>query len=502
MTRWNMLAAVLTAGIASCVGTLDARGEQRPNILWIMAEDICPDLSCYGTKGVDTPNLDQLATGGARYTRAFTTAPVCSASRSAMLTGFHQNYIGANQHRTAKKDKKPLPYGIQPIPNLLEDAGYFTCLMDRKTDHNFTTTRPLFMGRDWKERKPGQPFFAQVTFHGTHRTWQRDPERPIDGKDVEIPPYYPDHPMVRRDFANGLEQIQLMDRKVGQLLRRLESEGLKDHTLVFFIGDHGRCHIRAKQFLYDEGLHIPLLMRWPGHVKPETVRDQLVCSLDICATILEVAGVRSPVPLHGKSLLGNATEDRAYVFAARDKMDDTHDAMRTIRSKDFRLILNLMPERAWCQYNRYKESRYPLLALMNVMNMKGQLTKEQAAFMAPNKPKVELYDLKKDPYETHNVAKDPAYEATRDKLLAELAQWRRNVIRDKCVSDAFRKGGWPATYPTRTLSEWEAVLQQWKPWVFRKPNQKVRYPKIPRSGAGLLDETRDGPRAHEPAPGS
>ncbi len=491
MKRHLFLIIGVILAVAGTVRAPAVKADDRPNILWIMAEDICPDLSCYGTKGVSTPNLDRLANAGARFTRAFTTAPVCSASRSAMLTGFHQNYIGANQHRTPNADKKYLPYGIEPIPNLLQDAGYFTCLMDRKTDHNFLTHRPLFMGKDWKQRKPGQPFFAQITFHGTHRSWQRDPVRPIDGKDVEIPAYMPDLPMVRRDFANGLEQIQLMDREVGQLLKRLKAENLEDNTLVFFIGDHGRCHIRGKQFLYDEGLHIPLLMRWPGHVRPGAVREELACSLDICATILDVAKVKPPVPLHGMSLFDDAIKQRKYIFAARDKMDDTHDAMRSIRANNYRLILNLMPARAWCQYNRYKEAQYPLLALMNVMNLKGQLTPVQAAFMAPHKPKVELYDTRKDPDMVHNVADDPDYASVRKELLATLDNWRKNVIHDKGVSEEFRKGGWPATYPTRSLQEWEAILELWKPWVFRDPAQKVRHPKFPAAGKVLTEQIRN-----------
>jgi hypothetical protein len=152
----------------------------KPNILWIAIEDWSPDLSCYGTKGIHTPHVDELASEGIRYVRAFTTSPVCSTSRSAMMTGFHQNYIGANQHR--EYDKKALPHGIKPIPQLMREAGYFTALMSRKTDCNFVpnTKEELFEGNDWSERKPDQPFFARITFGGTHRSWKRDPERPID----------------------------------------------------------------------------------------------------------------------------------------------------------------------------------------------------------------------------------------------------------------------------------------------------------------------------------
>ncbi|MDF1789305.1 MAG: sulfatase-like hydrolase/transferase, partial [Verrucomicrobiales bacterium] len=170
-----------------------------------------------------------------------------------------------------------------------------------------------------------------MTFGGTHRKWNRDPERPIDIKDVDRTPYYPDTAFIRRDWANGLEQMQLADREVGTLLKRLKDEGLTENTIVFFIGDHGRCHIRGKQFLYDEGTRIPMIMRWPGKVKTGQVNDNLVYSIDICATVLEATDVKPPVRLHGKSLFSQDVGDRRYVFAARDKMDITHDAMRSIR---------------------------------------------------------------------------------------------------------------------------------------------------------------------------
>lgn len=510
----SMMLSLLWCVVALCsyampVLAVAQQNDPRPNILWITIEDWGPQLSCYGTKSIHTPNVDRLASQGIRYQWAFTTAPVCSTSRSAMMTGFHQNYIGANQHR--EYNKKPLPYGIKPIPHLLQEAGYFTVLMSNKIDCNFVpnTKKELFMGEDWSERKPGQPFFARITFSGTHRTWKRDPERPIDIDDIELPPYYPDTPFCRRDWANGLEQMQLVDRQVGELLKRLDDEGLADNTIVFFIADHGRCHIRGKQFLYDGGIRIPMIMRWPGKVAPGQVSDDLVMSIDICATVLEAAGVTPPVPLHGKSLLGEEIKQRKYVFAARDKMDETHDSMRAIRSKDFKLILNLMPERPWCQYNRYKEGAYPMLAEMNVLNLKGKLTPEQAAFLAPSKPEVELFDLRRDPHEVHNVADDPAYAQVKKELLAELQNWRDNVIHDQGVSEDFRavgvfpqkcplstvdawvkanagkydfnKYGWPAWYPTRTLEEWEKARALWEPYVFRGPTENVPRPQISHS---------------------
>ena len=471
--------------------------DSRPNILWITIEDWSADLSCYGTAGMHTPHVDKLAAQGIRYERAFTTSPVCSTSRSAMMTGFHQNYIRAHMHR--EHNKQPLPHGIRPIPHLMRDAGYYTAIMSWKTDCNFipNTREELFEGTDWNERAEGQPFFARITFGGTHRSWNRDPDRPIDIADVEIPPYYPDNDFCRRDWANGLEQMQLVDREVGELLQRLEDEGLADNTLVFFIGDHGRCHIRGKQFLYDGGIRIPMIMRWPGKVDPGQVSQDMVMSIDICATILEAAGAKSPVPLHGQSLFSDDIKEREYVFAAREKMDETHDAMRAIRSKDHKLILNLMPERPYMQYNRYKEGAYPMNAEMNILHMEGKLTPAQARFFAPTKPEIELYDLGEDPHEINNLADDPKYKKIKKKLLAELETWRKEVIDDQGVSDEFRAAnvfpaampkdvtkvddwvvaneanydfntlGWPAWYPTRTLEEWKAARALWEPYVMR-----------------------------------
>ncbi|MCC9658288.1 sulfatase family protein [Rhodopirellula halodulae] len=480
--------------------------DDRPNVLWITIEDWSADLSCYGTKGVHTPNVDQLAAEGIRYERAFTTSPVCSTSRSAMMTGFHQNYIGANQHR--EYNKQPLPHGVRPIPHLFADAGYFTALMSYKTDCNFLPDKKeqLFEGTDWSQREEGQPFFARITFGGTHRAWKRDPKRPIAEEDVELPPYYPDTQFIRRDWANGLEQMQLVDREVGQLLKRLDSEGLTKNTIVFFIGDHGRCHIRGKQFLYDGGIRIPMIMRWPGKVDAGQVSEDLVMSIDICATILEAAGIEPPVALHGMSLLDPKLASRQYVFSARDKMDETHDAMRAIRSKEFKLIHNLMPERAYCQFNQYKEGAYPALAEMNVLHMQGKLNAAQAHFMASVKPELELYDLREDPHEVHNVIDDPSYADTRDNLLNPLNEWRENVILDQGVSEDFRalnvfpaaisgmsvdrwvenhrdeydyeKYGWPSWYPTRSLEQWQAARKAWEPWVFREPDSKMERPAL------------------------
>ncbi|MDN5202137.1 sulfatase [Fulvivirgaceae bacterium BMA10] len=454
---FNLL--VITLMVIPFFGNIPKK--KSPNIIWILAEDIAPDLSCYGAKGVETPTLDQLAAEGILYKNAFCTAPVCSPSRSAIMTGMHQNAIGANQHRTA--NKKALPVSVKPITAYLREQGYYTalgCGYSGKTDLNFLH-QGLFDGKDWKDRKKGQPFFAQITLPNTHRSWGRDSLNPIDIHEVELPPYYPDIPTTRRDWANGLEEIQIMDRLVAKILERLKKEGIEDETVIIFSGDNGRCHIRGKQFLYDPGLHVPLIIKWPGKVKGGAVDAGLYSLIDVSATILGIASADIPDHMHGSNIFDDDFNGREYVFAARDKMDDTHDAMRAVRSKKFKYILNLMPERPYLQYNRYKESQYPMMAIMNVMHLKGELNEVQRTFMANTKPVEELYDLEKDPHEINNIAKDPQYYDALKNMRQELANWR-NSINDKPVSQTFKTGGWPEVYPTRNLAEWQTYMEKWE----------------------------------------
>jgi len=452
------VAAVLAFGVHFQAAQA-AEKPQRPNIVWILAEDICPDLGCYGVNAVKTPNLDKLAAGGIRYANAFTTAPVCSTSRSAMMTGMHQNAIGANQHRT--RNKRPLPGDVTPFPLLLQKVGYHTGLMySRKLDLNFQhNSKQLFPDGDWSNASD-KPFCVQITFGNTHRSWRHYPDNPVDPAKVTVPPYYPDTPLVRRDIANGLEEIQKLDSSVGEVLKRLEEEGLAQNTLVIFIGDHGRCQVRGKQFLYDSGTHVPLILRWPGHIEPGSVSNELVSAIDVTATVVAAAGLGVPEWMHGRNLLDPKTPKRRYVFTARDKMGNTHDAMRSCRDKQYKYILNLMPERAYCQLSEYKERQYPLLALLNVMHIKGELNEVQDRFMQPTKPKEELYDIAGDPFETKNLAADPKHAAELERMRKVLAQWRKS-IGDEGVTEEFRKGGWPSTYPTRSLDQWQAKLAEW-----------------------------------------
>jgi N-sulfoglucosamine sulfohydrolase len=249
-----------------------AAAPERPNILWLIAEDFGNDLGCCGRNGVRTPNLDKLAADGVRYSRFYTTCPVCSPSRSAFMTGMYQTTIGAHNHRSHRDDGYRLPPGVRLLTEWLRDAGYFTVNVRKlpdemgfrgtgKTDWNFTPPAKSFDSDRWADLIAHQPFYAQVNFQETHRKF--DAPKHADPAEVEVPPYEPDHPITRADRAAYLDATAELDRKVGLILARLESDGLADSTIVFFFGDNGQAHIRGKQFCYEEGLNVPLIIRWP-----------------------------------------------------------------------------------------------------------------------------------------------------------------------------------------------------------------------------------------------
>ncbi|MCX6952042.1 MAG: sulfatase [Verrucomicrobia bacterium] len=446
------LRSILLAAVALAAPAF-AADAAKPNILFILAEDIGCHLSCYGEPLVQTPNLDRLAARGVRYTHAFTTAPVCSASRSAIMTGMYQTTIGAHQHRTWQWNKRPLPPGVRTITDYFRDAGYFTANLAAgpgkgkkaaapgaprltgaagtgKTDFNFLTDGPPFDGYDWNQRKPGQPFFAEISINESHKgpgwTFARSKDSPVghvDAAKVKLPPYYPDHPVAREEYANYLDAIQLMDFHVGEVLARLEREGLADSTIIVFIGDNGQCLFRSKQFLYDGGLSIPLLIALPDRRRAGAVDDQLVSAIDLSAALLGFAGVKPNAVFQGRDFLAPGATPRTHVFAARDRMDESTDRMRAVRTADWKYIRNYFPAIPYMQRNAYKENQYPTWNLVKQLAREGKLTPEAALFAADRKPVEELYELAADPYEVKNLAADPRHAAKLRELRALVDQW-------------------------------------------------------------------------------
>ncbi len=408
-----------------------AAKKAHPNVLWLIAEDLSPDMACYGNQLVKTPNLDKLATEGTMFTNAFATASVCSPSRSAFLTGMYQTSINAHHHRTSNPE--PLPKGCRMISDYFRKNGYFVFNGEAdnlskpgKMDANFLYDESSIDGADWRQRPAGQPFFGMIQFKETHRDFARDAENPIDPAAVELPPYYADHPLVRRDWADYLEDIQILDGKVGRILRRLEADGI-DNTIIVFLGDHGRPMIRDKQFVYDGGIHIPLIIKWQGTAAAGGVDDSLVSAIDIGASCMQLAGIDIPKHLHGKSFVGDGAIERQFIFAARDRCGEAADRIRCVRSKKYKYIRNFYPNRPYTQFSAYKEIQYPVLHLMRQLYYENKLDDVQKRFMAAVKPYQELYDIVNDPFEIDNLAKKAEYQGVLADLSDELDRWIKDT---------------------------------------------------------------------------
>ena len=441
--RWIAAIAVLFQLIFAEMPVYCAAAEKpaRPNILWLIAEDFGVELGCYGTKEVWTPNLDAMAGAGMRYTRFYTTAPVCSPSRSAFMTGMYQIAIGAHNHRSHRDDGFELPAGVRVLTDWLRDAGYFTANIRQlpaacgfrgagKTDWNFSYKGKPFDTDKWDDLKGHQPFYAQINFHETHRKFnapqRANPER------VVIPPYYPDHPVTRADWAAYLDSASELDVKIGKVLKQLEADGLADNTVVIFFGDNGQAHVRGKQFCYEEGLHVPLIIKWPKNFpapkqfQPGTVSEQLLEAIDLAATTLALAGVAKPANMQGRVFLGERAEPpRQYAFGARDRCDETVFRLRTVRDARYRYIRNFTPDRPFLSPNKYKETQYPVWNLLKELNAQGKLTPAQAFLCAPTMPPEELYDLENDPWEIVNLAGStkPEHQEALKRLRAALEKW-------------------------------------------------------------------------------
>lgn len=427
--------AFCLALILSCCASLAG----APNVLWLIAEDFGPHLGCYGTREVFTPNLDRLAAEGARYTRFFTTAPVCSPSRSAFMTGMYQTTIGAHNHRAHRDDGYELPKGVRVLTDWMRDAGYFTANIRElpapiafkgtgKTDWNFTYRGKPFDSDKWSDLKSHQPFFAQINFQETHRKFHAP--KKADPSKVEIPPYYPDHSVTRADWAEYLDAATELDRKIGLVLKQLERDGLRDNTVIVFFGDNGQAHVRGKQFCYDSGLHVPLIIRWPdklqapAHYKKGSVDQRLLAAIDLAPTTLAIAGAPKPAGMQGEIFLGGkAAAPREYVFGARDRCDETVFRFRTVRDARYRYIRNFTPERPFLQPNEYKERSYPVWNLLKELHAAGKLTPLQEFLCAPNMPPEELYDLETDPDETKNLVPSADHQALLKRLRAVLDRW-------------------------------------------------------------------------------
>lgn len=453
--------ALVVAGCTSGASTSERPSLERPNILLLVAEDLSSRIGAFGDATAVTPNLDRLASEGVRYPNTFTTAGVCAPSRAALITGVRQTALGAQHMRTGRLHgfRAVPPPDVKAFPELLRRAGYFT-FTTQKLDYQFSATFPgsgpftiwdqeTFSYADWSAAPTDAPFFGLINYGVTHESglfpvsWPKNaihafmllrsgfgalaPDETTDPADVDVPPYYPDTPTVRRDIARHYDNIRVMDADVGETLAALDRDGLAASTIVIWTTDHGDGLPRAKRELFDSGIRVPMIVRWPERfrppgVEPGTVDERLVSFVDLAATILSLAGVTPPAWMDGKVFAGpDAEPPRSYVFASRDRLDEADDRVRAVRDGRYKYIRNFSPGTPGYKNLTFRHIQ-DIADEMRDLHRRGKLDAVQSRWYEP-RPEHELYDVRTDPHEVVNLADDPAHAATLARMQAALASW-------------------------------------------------------------------------------
>ncbi len=429
--------------------------DQRPNILLLVAEDLSARIGAFGDPLARTPNIDALAREGVRYPNTFTTAGVCAPSRAALITGMHQESIGAQHMRAVSSPVARYlavpPPEVRAFPEYLRTAGYYT-FTDRKLDYQFSGVQagsgPFTIwdaegeGSDWQGRADGQPFFGMINLLTTHesalfapmqqlaagswqgalvaalRGWQRFRNgADTDPRSVKVPPYYPDTPAVRAGIATHYDNVAVMDDEVGMWMQRLRDDGLLANTIVIWTTDHGDALPRAKREVFDSGIRVPMILSVPGDTAAGSERERLVSFVDLAPTILGLAGVSAPGHLHGRDFLN--APPRQYVYAARDRIDEQDDRVRAVRDARFKYLRYYHPGSPGAVHIDYRDQQ-PIMAALWEAHDAGTLAPAAAQWFA-SRPTEALYDLRADPNELDNLASNPGFAEVLGRMREALA---------------------------------------------------------------------------------
>lgn len=410
----------------------------RPNILWVYIEDTNDWMSCYGDTVIETPNIDALAARGVRFDRAYMPAGVCSPTRSAVITGMYQTSIGAHEHYSSFPEWRGEPMeiwdpnyiGVRTIPEIFKSAGYYT-FNEGKFHYNFVFDRDLLYdhygrdrfhgaqdGTEWSGRAEGQPFFGQIQLKGGKRN---DAPKRVDPAKVEVPPYYPDTQIYREEIAHHYDTILTLDEILGDIIAALKRDGLYDNTIVYFFSDHGMRLPRHKQFLYEGGLRVPMIVAGPG-VPEAVVRGDLVSGIDLGPSSLRMANINIPPHMQGMDIFAEDYH-RDYVVGARDRCDYTIDRIRAVVTDRYKYMRNFMTDRPYLQ-PQYRDGRESLEEL-RALYAAGELNEVQARFASDERPAEEFYDLETDPHETVNLVNslDPVHQQALGEMRTILHKW-------------------------------------------------------------------------------
>lgn len=449
---------------------------QKPNILWLVTEDMGAYIPPFGDSTVVTPNLSKLANEGVIYPNLYSTSGVCAPSRAAIATGMYPSGIGANHMRTnsytevtglPKYEAIP-PSNVKMISEWLRRAGYY-CTNNYKTDYQFkapvTAWDESSPYAHWRNRADNQPFFAVFNFTETHESGLFEPygfrqvetrhyhagernynwknkkashaknrtaeeETPLHlPKDTKfnIPPYLVDNEVTRRDMWKMYNNIAEMDRQVGAVLKQLEEDGLLENTIIFFYGDHGGPLPREKRLIYDSGLNTPMIIRFPKEQLAGIKDHQLISFIDFAPTLLSITGEEPKPYLQGQAFLGaHKAEERKYIHAAADRFDGFTDAIRAVRDSRFKYIRNYRPEQGYYLPVAYRE-KIPTMQELLRLKEEGKLNDIQMQWFRKQKPKEELFDCENDPFELNNLAGNPEYKDKLNELSSEMDRWLNNI---------------------------------------------------------------------------
>ncbi|MBD3378532.1 sulfatase-like hydrolase/transferase [candidate division KSB1 bacterium] len=453
-TRRTFLRQIGATAILTALSSHAAQ-KKRPNILWLSCEDIGPHFGCYGDPHAHTPTLDKLAQEGVLYTHAFTVAGVCAPNRSSIITGVYANSLGTQHMRSGGEgvevSHQPSPPAmIRCFSEYLRKEGYY-CTNNSKQDYQFDAPASAWDESSnqahWQNRPSNEtPFFAVFNYTGTHegsirldeqarteRTQRLTLEQRQDPDKLDPPPYYPDTPEVRLYWSRYYELITAMDYWIADRLQEIKQAGLENDTIVFFWSDHGVGMPRAKRWLYDSGSRVPLIVKIPGQFRtgdqaqPGTRSDQLVSSIDLPETVLNLTGLPIPGYMQGQPFLGpDLPAPRSYTYGFRDRMDERYDIIRTVRDKRYRYIRNYEPFKPYDQFIQSAE-RGPVFQEIRRIEKQGNPSPALQLFLRDAKPIEELYDLETDPHEINNLAMNPEYRTIRDRLWRAHLDWMLEI---------------------------------------------------------------------------
>lgn len=428
-----LLAAILIQSSPQAEGTqheVATASAERPNILWLSFEDHGPQLGCYGDAYADTPVLDSLAAQGVRYERCWSNAPVCSTARTTLITGRYATSLGAHHHRS----RLPTPAGVRFFPQLLREAGYF-CTNNRKEDYNLAKPQGTWdmSGNQahWRKREPGQPFFAVFNITVSHESQirKRPHELIHDPAAFELPPYYPDLPEIRRDWAQEYDKGTEMDARLGQVLKQLREDGLEEDTIIFAFGDHGSGMPRHKRWPGDSGQRVPLILVVPEkwkHLQPEgyeagALLERLVAFVDFGPTVLSLAEVKPDDGMQGVPFLGKFNgPDKKFLFGYRGRMDERNDEVRVITDGRYVYMWNLDGARPHGAYVDYQFITPTTKVWYEYARDNPDAPAAIRDYWFGERGYTDLFDLASDPHEVVDLSTSEEHTAIRESLHSEL----------------------------------------------------------------------------------